>query len=89
MQVVVRRASAAMEDSMLTRPVESWHCVNPECEAKPTIRVDFNLENMPPRCLCGMAMKKEYRSPVFEYLDFLRPEAATAIASGSAEPADR
>lgn len=72
---------------MLTRPVESWHCANPECTVKPTIRVDFNLENAPPRCLCGTLMKKQYRSPVFRYLDFLREEAAVEAedAAGAAE----
>jgi hypothetical protein len=79
---------AARRVQMLTRPVESWHCVNPECSAKPTIRVDFNLENTPPRCLCGTLMKKEYRSPVFRYLDFLRAEAAVEV-EGEAEAAER
>jgi|GEM_PF-2400292 len=76
------------EFKMLTRPVESWHCINPECAAKPTIRVDFNLENSPPRCLCGTPMKKEYRSPVFRYLDFLRVEAAVEVED-AAEAAER
>jgi hypothetical protein len=29
---------------MLIRPVESWHCFDSECLAKPTLRVDYNLE---------------------------------------------
>ena len=72
---------------MLTRPVESWQCVNPQCAVKPTIRVDFNLET-PPACLCGNAMKKEYRSPVFRYLDFLREETAVGVER-AAEGAER
>jgi hypothetical protein len=71
---------------MLTRPVESWHCVNPECSAKPTIRVDFWRRRR--RYRCGTLMKKEYRSPVFRYLDFLREEAAVEV-EGEAEAAER
>jgi len=33
-------------------------------------------------------MKKEYRSPVFRYLDFLREEAAVEV-EGEAEAAER
>src|SRR5579863_2280835 len=84
----VQQNVAARRVQMLTRPVESWHCINPECAAKPTIRVDFNLENAPPRCLCGALMKKEYRSPVFRYLDFLRVEAAVEVED-AAEAAER
>lgn len=68
----------------------SWHCVNTNCNAPAAARSakSGGSEDKTPRCVCGWAMKKSYRSPVFRYLDFLRPRA-TVETEAAAETAER
>jgi hypothetical protein len=55
---------------MMMRYGKSWHCSNRSCNAVILVRAESRSEGVNPRCTCGSAMKKTYRSPVFPYLDF-------------------
>ena len=59
---------------MMMRYGESWHCTNRSCNAVVLVQAESRGEGANPRCMCGSAMKKRYRSPVFRYRDFLREE---------------
>lgn len=59
---------------MMMRYGESWHCSNRSCNAVILVQAESRSEGVNPRCTCGSAMKKTYRSPVFRYLDFLQEE---------------
>lgn len=51
---------------------ERWHCTNAECRCAVLVETTGEIEGQNPRCACGSFMKKNYSSPVFQYLDFLR-----------------
>lgn len=57
---------------MLTRPAELWRCTNAKCAEQTQLELRWSADTAVPRCACGAAMKKEYRSPVFRYLEFLK-----------------
>jgi len=59
---------------MIMRRGEHWFCSNSRCACEVTVAKEGPLDGGPPRCMCGAVMKRRYRSPVFQYLDFLRPE---------------
>jgi len=59
---------------MMMRHGASWHCTNRSCNAAILVQAESRGEGANPRCTCGAAMKKMYRTPVFRYLDFLREE---------------
>lgn len=65
---------------MLMKTGERWHCTNPACRCSILVEISGEAEGNNPLCACGSAMKKQYASPVFQYLDFLRsPEPVTAL----------
>ena len=57
---------------MLMKSGERWHCTNSACHLEVVVDSPGAIEGTNPRCACGAIMKKEYTSPVFRYLDFLR-----------------
>jgi hypothetical protein len=57
---------------MLMKLGDRWHCTNPECHLTVLVESCGKIEGSNPRCPCGSVMKKQYHSPVFSYLDFLR-----------------
>lgn len=59
---------------MMMKPGERWHCTNPACRCEVFVESKSRIEADNPRCTCGGAMKKDYKPPVFRYLDFLRIE---------------
>ena len=59
---------------MIMKAGERWHCTNDACRAEIIVDSQGSIEGNNPRCACGAAMKKEYVSPVFRYLDFLHLE---------------
>jgi len=61
---------------MLMRLGETWICSNPACGCVITVSKDGVLEGGNPRCSCGAALRKQYSSPVFQYLDFLRLDSS-------------
>lgn len=64
---------------MLMKAGERWHCTNLACRSEVFVESESKIEGDNPRCTCGTAMKKNYKPPVFRYLDFLRIEE-TAFA---------
>jgi len=64
---------------MVMRSGEHWRCTNKACRCAVIVKVTGEIDGRNPVCACGNAMKKEYSSPAFQYLDFLRfPEPALA-----------
>jgi len=57
---------------MLMKSRERWRCTDSACHLEVIVDSPGSIEGTDPRCACGAAMKKEYTSPVFRYLDFLR-----------------
>jgi len=54
--------------------VERWHCMNAACRKEILIADTEATAETRPRCLCGAEMKREYKPPVFRYLQFLQLE---------------
>ena len=50
---------------------ERWHCVKPVCRCEVLVEESSCEAEANPRCACGSPMKKNYKPPVFRYLDFL------------------
>ncbi len=48
-----------------------WHCTNPACLRIFVAQDRTDPEGAPPVCSCGAPLKKEYKPPVFRYLEFL------------------
>jgi len=59
---------------MMMRSGDTWHCTNGSCHAVVLVQTESQGEGANPRCSCGAPMKKDYKSPVFRYLDFLKIE---------------
>ena len=57
---------------MLMKAKERWHCTDSVCGCLVVVEIGGVVEGRHPRCACGHIMKKEYASPTFAYLDFLR-----------------
>ena len=71
---------------MVMKSGERWHCTNSACRCSILVEISGKAEGKNPLCACGSAMKKQYASPVFQYLGFLRfPEPATALQSSREE----
>jgi len=66
---------------MRMKTEDRWHCTNPACGCEVLVESSGTVDGENPRCACGAAMKKRYTSPLFTYLDFLRPEEARKVAS--------
>lgn len=64
---------------MLTQ--DRWHCTNPACRCEVLVESNGSLEGKNPVCACGTVMKKKYASPVFTYLDFLKLETPSPVAT--------
>lgn len=68
---------------MVMHPGERWHCTNPSCHCTVLVEAGTSQEGGNPFCSCGAVMKKEFKSPVFSYLDFLQfdpsPETAQKV----------
>jgi len=64
---------------MVMKSGERWHCTHPACRCAVLVENTGEIEGQSPRCACGSVMKKDYSSPVFRYLDFLKfPEPELA-----------
>ena len=59
---------------MIMRPGDSWHCTNSACQPELSLETASQGDGVYPRCRCGSAMKKRYRSPLFRCLDSLQVE---------------
>lgn len=70
---------------MLMKAKERWHCTDPICGCQVIVEVGGEVEGHHPRCACGRIMKKQYTSPVFAYLDFLRTEESVVAPGESRE----
>jgi hypothetical protein len=71
---------------MVMKIGERWHCTDAACRCVILVETTGEIEGQNPRCACGSIMKKEYASPVFQYLDFLRfPEQSLAGAKSTEE----
>ena len=62
---------------------ERWHCTNLSCRCTILVESGTSGEGTNPRCSCGSVMKKEFKSPVFSYLDFLQLDPPLAVAQKS------
>ena len=72
--------------AMVMKTGERWRCTNAACRCTVLVETTGEAEGENPRCACGSLMKKEYSSPVFQYLDFLYlPEPAPARHNSSEE----
>lgn len=64
---------------MVMKTGERWLCTNSSCGCSILVETSGQAEGKNPLCACGSVMKKQYSSPVFQYLDFLRfPEPTRA-----------
>ena len=65
---------------MVMHPGERWLCTNRNCGCAILVESGSSLDGHNPRCSCGSVMKKEFKSPVLSYLDFLHldPPLVTA-----------
>ena len=57
---------------MVIHPGERWHCINLSCRCTVIVNSGTLREGVNPRCSCGSVMKKDFKAPVFFYLDFLK-----------------
>lgn len=56
---------------MTMKAGERWHCLDPACRRELLVAPGSPEEGALPFCSCGSRMKKEYKPPVFRYLEFL------------------
>jgi hypothetical protein len=70
---------------MLMHCGDRWHCTNPACRCTVLVESGTPANGANPRCSCGSIMKKDYKSPVFSYLEFLRFDAPLVVAKKSEE----
>lgn len=68
---------------MVLHAGERWHCTNLFCHCSILIETGTSQEGTNPRCSCGAIMKKEFKSPVFTYLDFLQCDPPLVAAERS------
>ena len=57
---------------MVMQRGDRWHCVNLACRCAIIVEIGTPQDGVNPRCSCGSIMKKDFKSPVFSYLDFLK-----------------
>jgi len=55
---------------MVMKNGERWPCTNLACRCSIVVENTGEIEGKNPVCACGSVMKKQYASPVFQYLDF-------------------
>lgn len=65
---------------MVMHPGERWHCTNLSCRCTILVEIGTPREGTNPRCSCGAVMKKDFKSPVFSYLDFLKLDPSLVAA---------
>jgi hypothetical protein len=56
---------------MVMHPGERWRCIQQNCGCIILVESGSSPDGTNPRCSCGSIMKKEFKSPVLSYLDFL------------------
>jgi len=57
---------------MVLHSGERWLCSNRNCGCTIVVESGSAQDGTNPRCSCGSVMKREFKPPVFSYLDFLR-----------------
>jgi hypothetical protein len=57
--------------SMVMHPGERWRCIQQSCGCTILVESGSSPDGTNPRCSCGSVMKKEFKSPVLSYLEFL------------------
>lgn len=70
---------------MVTHPGDRWHCINLACRCTVLVESGTPVSGGNLRCSCGSIMKKDYKSPVFTYLEFLRLDPPLVAAKKSEE----
>lgn len=68
---------------MTRKSGNTWHCTDTNCRAVAVVPANMPENALPPSCFCGAKMKKEYKPPVFRYLDFLRPAGPVLVSSST------
>ena len=56
---------------MVMHTGKRWFCTNRKCGCSIVVERGTARDGTNPRCSCGSVMKKEFRSPVLSYLEFL------------------
>jgi len=56
---------------MVMHPGERWRCIEQNCRCIIVVESGSSPDGTNPRCSCSSIMKKEYKSAVLSYLDFL------------------
>ncbi|HYK40104.1 MAG TPA: hypothetical protein VEU98_08750 [Candidatus Eremiobacteraceae bacterium] len=69
---------------MIMHSGERWHCLDLSCRCTVIVESGTSREGVNPRCSCGSVMKKDFKPPVFSYLDFLKfaPPPIGTVKSG-------
>ena len=70
---------------MVMHSGERWHCTNLTSRCTIFVETGTPEDGGSPRCCCGSAMKKEFKSPVFSYLDFLHLDPPLVVAKKSGQ----
>jgi hypothetical protein len=70
---------------MVMHPGERWHCTNLTCRCTILVETGTSQDAGNPCCSCGFLMKKEFKSPIFTYLDFLQLDPPLVVAKKSRE----
>jgi hypothetical protein len=60
-------------------------CTNPECHCEVSIPSQGTIEGNISHCVCRTSVKKNYASPNFAYLEFLRVADPVDVREGSRE----
>jgi hypothetical protein len=66
---------------MVMKTGERWHCINPDCRCVVAVETSGEIDGANPICPCGAPMKKNYKSPVFRYLEFLHLNDRELVSS--------
>lgn len=70
---------------MVMKAEERWHCMNPACGCQVLVEEKSPQDGAEAVCSCGSPMKKEYKPPVFRYLDFLTLDSPESLPSAFRE----
>jgi hypothetical protein len=73
------------EAAMVMKAGERWHCMNPACGDEVLVEGKSPQDGAEAVCSCGSPMKKEYKPPVFRYLDFLILDSPESLHSSLRE----
>jgi hypothetical protein len=66
--------------AMVMHPGERSRCINQNCGCIVVVELGSSSDKTNPRCSCGSIMKKECKSPILSYLDFLHLEPPLVAA---------